>query len=66
MSAEETKISFGKSKEEIALELLRYIAISNGKSLKVKQDCDQNWILQTYKQCLNAVSGDEISMLDVL
>lgn len=50
----------GKSKEEVAFELLRVIAHQEGKPLHVKSEgADRNYILTGYLQCWDAVHGSK-------
>lgn len=58
--ANETRIG-GKSREEVALELLRIIAYVEGKSIGIGGGTgrtDRKWVLSTYNECLDAASGN--------
>lgn len=57
MSGTNTTLKFGKSPEEVALQLLQWVANSQDKILQNGSKVDPDWVLNTYAQCLNAARG---------
>jgi hypothetical protein len=55
--ADKTTLSLGKSREEVALALLKMVGEAEEKLYtngQTQPGCDREWILQTYQECLKA------------
>lgn len=57
----DTVVNYGKSKEQVALELLDFVARAEGKILGTvsEKNLDRHYILSTYHECWAVVHGSE-------